>query len=122
VVVVEGGPLSPGHGEDEDGYDDNREDDDALSGRGSVGSATLDAVLARIEETKRQLENAPTVSDDGKSITIRDVGSLHGGGGGGEGDPFLPPQPHKLRELIDSLAAAAEEIEKQDRLDMSICF
>jgi uncharacterized Zn finger protein (UPF0148 family) len=124
IVVVEGGPLSPGHEEDEDGYD-GREEDDAMSGRGSVGSATLDAVLARIEETKRQLENAPTVSDDGKSITIRDVGSLNGGGGGvgvGGGDPYLPPQPHKLRELIDSLAAAAEEIEKQDRLDMSICF
>lgn len=92
--------------------DDGRSEEDSIDGGGgggggSVGSATLDAVLARIEETKRQLESAPTVSEDG-SVTIRDPSHTH--------------QPQKLRELIDNLAAAAEEIEKQDRLDMSICF
>jgi uncharacterized Zn finger protein (UPF0148 family) len=91
----------------EEEEDDGRSEDGRGSGGGSVGSATLDAVLARIEETKRQLESAPTVSEDG-SVTIRDSSHSH--------------QPQKLRELIDNLAAAAEEIEKQDRLDMSICF
>lgn len=89
AVVVEGGPLDP----------NNKESDTPISGRSgqSVGSATLDAVLARIEKTKAQLENAP-VSEDGLA------------------------KPQKLRQLIDNLAIAAEEIEKQDRIEMSICF
>ena len=149
VIVVEGGPLNPSHrvhrvdradwgdeirdNDGDDGVEEDEDDDDqgrfptahrswqrragaGGSPTGSVGSATLDAVLARIEETKKQLQNAPTVASHSHS----GGGSGIGGGGSGTRGPFEKPQ--KLRQLIDNLAAAAEEIEKQDRLDMSMCF
>ncbi|GKY98004.1 hypothetical protein MPSEU_000758500 [Mayamaea pseudoterrestris] len=53
----------------------------------SLGSSTLDAVLARIDDTKRQLEQAPS-GDSGR-----------------------------LRQLIENLAEAASDIEKEDLLD-----
>jgi len=85
VVIVEGGPL-----------------DDLLEtgneGERSVSTETLDAVLARIEETKKELERNPS-----------------GGKGGTQ-------KSSNLRHLIENLAVAADEIEKQDRMEMRVCF
>lgn len=85
IILVEGGPF------DSDNHDVEGSKLIIRSGE-SVGSATLDAIMSRIEETKAQLAETPNSSDG-----------------------FIKQQ--KLRELIDNLALAADEIETQDRLE-----
>jgi hypothetical protein len=108
-VIFVGGPLSGSEIVDVSGYIDedffasSEESDEGVFGVSescdedisgsrkseliSHGSSTLDEVLARIDATARQLEQAPSGDSE------------------------------HLRELIESLAEAAGFIEKEDRLD-----
>jgi hypothetical protein len=55
----------------------------------SVGSSTLDALLDRIEETKAQLEETPNTNNRSE-------------------------QQARLKSLIETLAAAADEVERKE--------
>jgi hypothetical protein len=57
---------------------------------GSIGSTTLDALLNRIEETKAELEQTPSTTNNRLE------------------------QQNRLKALIETLAAAADEVERKE--------